>query len=161
MMFTFSLQIGAWYFSVAAQSKMRTSSSHMIPLIARVAKMLLQSRKCNSASYSDWVIATPPTGTTVYCRIRDSPRQSRSVLRQLPLTKFPHKSKACGRYRKASAIADGCFMQMGLSLEHIQVPIQPFVNMPGEQVFRGGEGILHVLLLRNMLVRMQVLSILG
>ena len=52
-------------------------------------------------------------------------------------------------------------MQMGLSLEHIQVPIQPFVNMPGEQVFRGGEGILHVLLLRNMLVRMQVLSILG
>lgn len=58
MLFTSSLPIGAWYFSVAAQSKMRKSSSPMIPLIARVAKMLLQSRKCNSASYSDWVIAT-------------------------------------------------------------------------------------------------------
>lgn len=40
----------------------------MMPLVARVANMLLQSRKCNSASYSDWVIATPPTETTVYCR---------------------------------------------------------------------------------------------
>lgn len=29
--------------------------------------------------------------------------------------KFPHKPKACGRYRKVSAIADGCFMQVGLS----------------------------------------------
>ena len=115
MLFTSSLPIGAWYFSVAAQSKMRKSSSPMIPLIARVAKMLLQSRKCNSASYSDWVIATPPTGTTVYCRIRDSQWQSRRVIRKLSFTKFPHKSKACGRYRKASAIADGCFMQVGLS----------------------------------------------
>ena len=33
----------------------------------------------------------------------------------LSFAKFPHKPKACGRYRKASAIADGCFMQVGLS----------------------------------------------
>ena len=96
MLFTSSLPIGAWYFSVAAQSKMRKSSSPMIPLIARVAKILLQSRKCNSASYSDWVIATPPTETTVYCRIRDSQWQGRRVIGKLSFTKFPHKTKACG-----------------------------------------------------------------
>ena len=100
MLFTSSLPIGAWYFSVAAQSKMRKSSSPMIPLIARVAKILLQSRKCNSASYSDWVIATPPTETTVYCRIRDSQWQGRRVIGKLSFTKFPHKTKACGRYEK-------------------------------------------------------------
>ena len=115
MLFTSNSPIGAWYFSAAARSKVYTSSSAMILLIARVAKILLQSRKCNSASYSDWVIATPPTGTTVYCRIRDSQWQDGRVNGKLSFTKFPHKSKACGRYRKASAIADGCFMQVGLS----------------------------------------------
>lgn len=57
MLFTSSSPIGAWYFSAATQSKVCISSSAMIPLAARVAKILLQSRKCNSASYSDWVIA--------------------------------------------------------------------------------------------------------
>ena len=115
MLFTSNSPIGAWYFSAAARSKVYTSSSAMILLIARVAKILLQSRKCYSASYSDWVIATPPTETTVYCQIRDSQWQGQRVIRKLSFTKFPHKPKACGRYRKASAIADGCFMQVGLS----------------------------------------------
>ena len=94
---------------------MCTSFFEMMPLVARVANMLLQSRKCNSASYSDWVIATPPTETTVYCRSWNSQWQDGRVNGKLSFTKFPHKSKACGRYRKASAIADGCFMQVGLS----------------------------------------------
>lgn len=87
----------------------------MIPLIARVAKILLQSWKCNSASYSDWAIATPPTETTVYCRSWNSQWQDGRVNGKLSFTKFPHKTKACGKYRKASAIADGCFMKVGLS----------------------------------------------
>lgn len=64
-----------------------------VNIAASVEKILLQSRKHISASYSACVIAAPPSDTTVYFRVWDSQWLGRRVIRKLSFTKFPYKTK--------------------------------------------------------------------
>ena len=93
MLFTSNSPMGALYFSAAARSKACTLFSEMCPIAASVEKILLQSRKHVSASYSACVIVTPPSDMTVYFRVWDSQWLGRRVIRKLSFTKFPYKTK--------------------------------------------------------------------